>query len=544
MKKWFRFALAATVTSTVLLPGVSASAEAKKYSLSYLYFGNPNSYVKQVDATNGSLNVISPDYFNLKADGSLELTWKLSRTFVDEMHKRGIKVVPFLTNHWDQTKGRNALKNSEQLATQIADAIRTYNLDGVNVDLENLTDADRAAYTELVRKLYQKIPLYKEVSVAVAPNPYGATRGWQGSYDYKQLAMYSDHLVIMAYDENYAGDQTPGPVASYSFVERSIEYGLKQGVSPSKMVLGIPFYGRFWKSDNTLRGAGISNNRIDDVLGKYSGTITYDEKSQSPKATFTVRSTDTQMTVGNQKLTPGTYTIWYENDRSIQQKLRLVQKYDLKGAGTWSLNQESADTWDYYSLWLNGQYFKDTEKHWSQPHVFAMLDEGWMVGTSSNQFSPDKPMTRAQAAVILVRALNLDQQQPSAAVRGDMFWDLSPNYWAYNEIATAKQYGIISGVEDGRFLPEQAVTREAIATMLSRVLEWTPEEEVAVPFVDVDETRWSYPGILVMKQQGIITGFEDGTFGPHGVTTRAQMAVLMNRLADELKQKRESTIGE
>lgn len=105
---------------------------------------------------------------------------------------------------------------------------------------------DRDAYTDLVRLLREKLPADKEVSVAVAANPNGWTKGWHGTYNYKELAKYASYLMIMAYDESYEGGPE-GPVASIGFVDRSIQYALKQGVPADKVVLGVPFMVVFGK---------------------------------------------------------------------------------------------------------------------------------------------------------------------------------------------------------------------------------------------------------------------------------------------------------
>ncbi|UGB30477.1 glycosyl hydrolase family 18 protein [Metabacillus sp. B2-18] len=328
-----------------------ASAHVADFNMTYLYFGNTKSYISQIDRTGGNLNLVSPSYFDLNSDGSLKLTSQVDKTFVNEMHNRGIKVVPFLSNHWDRTLGRTALANREQLSQQIADAIVTYNLDGVQVDIENVTDVDRDNYTDLVRLLREKIPADKEVSVAVAANPYGWNKGWHGSYDYKQLAQYSSYIMIMAYDESFQGSPE-GPVASLSFVENSIKYALGEEVPPEKIVLGIPFYGRYWKQGESYGGYGLSNSRVSEITSKYKTTTTYDTKSQSPMMTFEVKSTDPIMTVAGRTLTAGTYHLWYENERSIQAKVNLVHKYGLKGTGSWSLGQEDPSIWENYRAWL------------------------------------------------------------------------------------------------------------------------------------------------------------------------------------------------
>src|SRR5690606_19569471 len=168
-----------------------------------------------------------------------------------------------------------------------ADVIMKYNLDGINVDIENVTHHFRDEYSDFVRLLRELLPNDKEVSVAVVANPSNQLYGWHGSYDYNSLAVNSNYLMIMAYDESYPGGP-PGPLASIDFVEQSIKYALEQGVPKDKIVVGIGHYGRYWKEGASYGGYGISNQQIQQAINLYDGVVTFDEKSQSPKATFTI----------------------------------------------------------------------------------------------------------------------------------------------------------------------------------------------------------------------------------------------------------------
>ena len=122
------FVLMASSTKAI----VGIAAETDKFNMSYIYFGSTSKYTYYVNRTNGSLDVISPSYFDLNDNGTLKLTKAVSTDFINEMHKIGVKVVPFLSNHWDRNKGIKALENRVTLAQQIADAVKKYNLDGVN----------------------------------------------------------------------------------------------------------------------------------------------------------------------------------------------------------------------------------------------------------------------------------------------------------------------------------------------------------------------------------------------------------------------------
>ena len=529
-------ALWATVLGLVLSPAqLSADAASKKFNMSYLYFGNSNSYTGIVDKTGNSLDAIAPSYFDLNADGSLKLTPALDAGFVKDMHDRGIQVTPFLSNHWDRQKGIKALANREALSSQIAKAVSDYDLDGVDVDIENLTPAEKSSYVDFMRLLKQKLPSGKSVSIAVAPNPWNLTTGWNASYDFAALAQFADYLMLMTYDEHYEGGPE-GPVASGAFVEESIKAALTK-VSPDKLVLGIAFYGRLWKQGSSYGGYGVSNNTVEEFISNYRGVVTYDSDQKSPKAVITVNPGDVKPVVFGKQLDAGKYDIWFEDEQSIKYKLQLVQKYNLRGTGSWSLGQEGQSTWDYYRLWLDGMYFKDIQNYWAEEYILKVVDRGWMVGASASLFQPDAPLTRAQAAVLMVRALGLDKNDAQASGTAN-FSDIA-GHWAQREIGIAARNNIVAGMGNNKFLPDLPITREQMAVMLDRVLQFTGDVDPNKSlFEDVSRytSSWSFDSIMRMAENGIITGYPDGLFRPAEKITRAQMAVLMDKSAQIISE--------
>lgn len=497
--------------------------------MSYVYFGNSGAYTGLVDKTQNSLDDIAPSYFDLNADGSLKLTMAVDPAFVKDMHARNIKVTPFLSNHWNQDIGVAALQNGDQLSSQIADAISTYDLDGVNIDIENVTPAEKDLYTDFARMLREKLPEGRSISIAIAPNPYHLVTGWYGSYDPAGLSQYCDYLMLMAYDESFQGG-AEGPVAGYPFVESSIKAALET-VPAGKLVLGIPFYGRFWKQGAAYGGYGISNNTVESLVKEYNGTVTYDYVRKSPKAVITIRPGDPKPKIFGKTLDAGKYDFWYENEPSIKKKLELVGKYNLKGTGSWSLGQESVSTWNYYSMWLDGKYYGDIETSWAKPEILTAINNGWMEGMSPTVFMPDGPVTRAQAATLLVRMLNIDKA--SIGTRDAMYSDIK-NHWAYDDIQATTAYGLFEGVGGSRFAPDQVLTREQMAVLLDRIIK--PATLVQPRFSDVtpESSPWSYEAIDRMAAADIFEGYDDGSFHPREIITRAQIAVLLGRISPAL----------
>lgn len=543
MRKWGKSlkiaAVGLTLASGIITTGqnqaVHAEAAAKqgKFNMSYLFSGNSQSYVSQVDKSGQALDVISPNYIDLKSDGTLQVSETFDASFIDAMHKEGKRVVPFISNDYSEQTGETAIDKREALAAQLAEMVKANNLDGVNMDIENVNKSYRDKYTDMIRLIRAKLPADKEVSVAVPANPEADKASWLGAYDYKALAQNSDYLMVMAYDESYPGDPDPGPVASLSFVEKSIQYALTQ-VSSDKIVLGIPFYGRYWNQNPASNGDSMSNETIEQLIKMYKGNKRFDLASQSPTATFVIQPTDVLPTVNGESLPPGSYTVWYEDEQSIKKKLELVKRYNLKGTGSWSLNQAANGTWNYYSLWADGFYFDDMQTHWAQAAVLDVANRGWMVGTSTGAFTPDAPLTRAEAAVILVRALGLTGDAGTAAAS---FNDVPAAHWARQEIALAKQHGLIQGISSDLFAPDQPITREQMAALLSRVVNVPSTGGAAkASFSDVPEGSWSYAAIAAMSRMGVVDGFANGTFRPQAFLTRAEMAALLSRIAPQLKK--------
>jgi spore germination protein YaaH len=562
MRNNIRRTICSTAVSVCLLAGAGVeAASAAKLNMGYLYFGSQEAYVRQVDATNRSLDRVSPTLFDLTPEGELKLASDI-RILAEAMKSRGVKVVPFLSNHWDRETGRKALANREALSTRIAEEVVRYQLDGVNVDIENVTEADRDAYTDLVRLLRQKLPGGAEVSVAVGANPHGWTKGWQASYDMAGLAKYSDYLMLMSYDEHWSGSPSPGPVASLGWVEKSVQQILKE-VPPEKVVLGIPFYGRFWKEGGGISGAGIPNRTAESLARRYGIEPRYDEAEQSAVFTFIVGTAEEPPVVNGKKLEPGSYTVWFENERSIKRKLDLVHQYKLRGTGSWCLSQESPETWVYYSSWLNGQYYSDAAGHWAENEIRTVAQKGWMTGKGSLVFAPQAPLTRAEAAAILVRSLGLAEAAASAGGAGAVsggaaasgtgagagFSDVPAGHWGRAEIGLARRFGLVDGYADGTFAPDRPVSREQLSAMLYRAI--GPESAAATaaakeagavtvlsplqPFKDMQASRWSWTAVTAMQGSGLLQGYPDGSFRPTASVTRAEAAALLLRSGPRLE---------
>lgn len=507
----------------LILIGNLQTSNANKISMAYLY-GNYD-YEKLILRSENSLNIVSPSSFDLSSTGNLIYN-TIDKNFIEKMHQNQIKITPFLSNHWDKAKGQKALANRENLANAIVKIINEQNLDGINVDIENVTETDRENYVDLIRILKEKLPKEKIVSVAVAANPNGINKGWQGSYDYENLANYADYLMIMAYDEHYEGGEK-GAVASINFVEASIKYALKK-VDNEKIVIGIPFYGRYWKEGATNGGYGITLNKINMITNNYETALTYDKVNETQIATVKIKQSDRKPTVNGRTLYEGTYNFYYENEESIKKKIELVQKYNLKGIGAWSLGQETNEVWSYYATYLKRKNddFVDIENvEWAKNSIQYIKEKGWIKGRENNIYAPKENLTRAEFATIICRILELD----IINTRETLYVDTN-NHWAKLSINALTKTGLIEGYDDNYFRPDKKITREEVCKVLSKIKEIKPKKLGKCGFDDVKETDWSYKYIINLLEAGVIEGYGDGTFRPQNTITRAEIAVMLTRM--------------
>ena len=172
------------------------------------------------------------------------------------------------------------------------------------------------------------------------------------------------------------------------------------------------------------------------------------------------------------------------------------------------------------------QGFADMEGYeWAETAVNALADEGVISGIGNKMFNPEGIVTREQIAKMIVSVLNvLDNSLTSD------YSDVDKSGWAVNFIASAKKAGIMKGVSETEFAPHSAVTREDLAVILYRAtLKKDKKYETRkTDFTDKDLiSHYAKEAVEFMAGEGIINGFEDGSFKPKAPATRAQAAVLI-----------------
>lgn len=191
-----------------------------------------------------------------------------------------------------------------------------------------------------------------------------------------------------------------------------------------------------------------------------------------------------------------------------------------------------------YSVIWNPIQFTDVTEHWAEEAVNDMGSRKIVNGVRQGLYEPDRAVTRAEFAAMLTRGLGL------APVGGDSpFTDMTPEGWKHEAAATAYEYGLVSGYEDGSFRPGERITREQAMVMIAGAMNIAELRsslmlEADAPdlqaYTDASEASdWAIPAILDNLQAGIIRGRGEQVLAPKEHITRAEAAVIIRRLLQQ-----------
>ncbi len=299
-----------------------------------------NSGVSRLLETTKEINVISPTWFYLQSDEG-DIASVASADYVADMHSRGIDVWGLVDNFtskdFSMAKVLGSTSARRNLIGQLIEKALEYDLDGINVDFESIDAECGEDYIQLLREL--SIECRKNELVLSVDN-YVPT-SFTAHYNRKEQGMIVDYVIIMGYDEHYAGSPEAGSVASIDYVQQGI-IDTVEVVPEEKVINGIPFYTRIWDVTGDVTSEAVGMAKAKEFLQQNGVEATWDDETCQNVAKFTADGRK--------------YAVWMEDDQSIRAKLSVMKQYRLAGVAEWKLGFETPDIWD-----LIVDYLKDTD---------------------------------------------------------------------------------------------------------------------------------------------------------------------------------------
>lgn len=289
------------------------------------------------------INVLSPSWFILSdTEGNIEVK-NATTDYAPQAHAKGYRVWALITNGFDPDRTHGLLDNPagrQKAAENLLQLARTYQLDGINLDFENIKLEDSDRLTAFVGELSGVLkPAGYTVSIDVTvPSDNG---NWSKCYNRKELAEQVDYVMLMAYDEHHRLSNVAGSVASLPWVEQGIQKTLLE-VPKEKLVLGMPLYMRDWtvKEDGTVSARTLSMPGARKRIRDHSLVPAW--LSSEGQYYFEYKEQGTL------------HKVWMEEGRSLALKNALISRYDLAGSAYWRKGLEEPEVWENAEAYTAG----------------------------------------------------------------------------------------------------------------------------------------------------------------------------------------------
>lgn len=318
-----------------------------------------NNTVLETIANTKGLTTISPTWFMVK-NTSGDIRSLASSQYVNYAHQSNIEVWALvkdfdggIDSQEETYELLSKTSNRENLVNQLISSALKHDIDGINVDFENISEECGEHYMQFLRELSLKCR-QNEIILSVA-NPIPSNYSTQ--YDLEEQGRVVDYVIIMGYDEHHKDSPESGPVASLAFVKKGIEDALKV-VPAEKLINAVPFYTRLWKEVA----------KTQEELAKQAGTdaaeYPYNVTSQAygmSKIQVAIKNAGAEIVVDEAtgqnyaewEAEGATYKVWLEDETALENKLKLMKEYKLAGVASWRLGFESSAAWELILKYVN-----------------------------------------------------------------------------------------------------------------------------------------------------------------------------------------------
>ena len=296
-------------------------------------------YVKCPDRTGQvieGVNVVSPSFFYIDEDGEFQdKVGDAGKQYIEWAHSNNYKVWAMVQSDEAGIKTTSTILNSytkrQELIEKIIEVCVEYQLDGINIDFENMYEADKDKFSRFIIELEPRLNEIGAVLSVDVTAPDGDPN-WSLCYDRNVIGHVADYIVFMAYDQYGNSSTKPGTTAGYNWVETNVKKFIdNEDVEPSKIILGMPMYTRQWTID--------SNGEIDGrgVVSMLNTKIPNNVEKQWDE--------DLKQYYIEYKSGSDTIKMWIEDGTSIAAKVSLVTKYGLAGTSCWRKDMETSNIW-------------------------------------------------------------------------------------------------------------------------------------------------------------------------------------------------------
>ena len=289
------------------------------------------------------LDVVSPTWFNL-TDRAGAVESRASAQYIEWAHSNGYKVWALFSNTMNDIEMTSDFLNDSLARENAIRALLAYasmlDIDGINLDFENVYLKDKDALTQFIREL---APMLREqgLTFSVDVNVPDGSDTWSLCYDTPSIAEVADYINLMAYDQHGARGSESGSVSQLSWVEMNLQKLIdRDGVPSYKIILGIPFYTRVWEMSGSDAERGDKPADSSAVGMRTAIGNVFDNGADIEWDSYSGQFFCSYVKDGK------TFHVWLEDPHSINMRSSLAHKYALAGVSAWSRNFVIPEIWD------------------------------------------------------------------------------------------------------------------------------------------------------------------------------------------------------
>lgn len=320
-----------------------------KVNLTWDYYSEYVNAPNREGTTIDGINVVSPAFFYLDTNGDLkENIGDSGKAYIKWAKNNGYKIWPMVSNGVAANKSLNITSNimndyekRKKLIESIVNKCVEYELDGINIDFENMKSEDKDMYSRFIIELE---PRLKEIGMVLSVDVTAPDGGdtWSMCFDRHVIGNVADYTIFMAYDQNGSSSTKPGTTAGYNWVKLNLVKFLQtEEINPNKLILAVPLYTRIWTTNSD--GKVISNNSLSikntEAAIPDGTTKQWNDELKQNYVTFSS---------GN-----NTKQIWIEDIDSLKAKISLMKENNLAGIASWEANMAYDDIWTMFKNELN-----------------------------------------------------------------------------------------------------------------------------------------------------------------------------------------------
>lgn len=301
-------------------------------------YAYPNIRESALNCSLPFLTFLSPFSYSITPAG--ELIAPAADDLIYRAARNAVMPLMVVTNIFDGSFSTEVLSQiladpdaRERLIGSIMFELNDKNYYGLNLDMEYIAPDDRESYNDFLREVSERVHANGYILVtAIAPKYRADQQGiLYESHDYPVQGRYADYVVIMTYEWGYTYS-APMSVQPIEEVRKVLQYAVSE-IPSEKILMGMPNYGYDWTLPYTRGTAAQSIGFIaaTELAAQNNSEILYDEKTQTPYFYYTENGTR--------------HVVWFDDPRSANEKLKLVDEFDLAGVSYWTINRCYIPNW-------------------------------------------------------------------------------------------------------------------------------------------------------------------------------------------------------